>query len=212
MAAAELVLYGDVRYTSPWVLSVWTALREKGLAFRMATLDLQTGENRRDDYAHATLTGKVPALRHGDHWIAESLAILEYLEEAFPDRLPLLPSEPFARARDRQILSWLRSDLFELRRCMPFEGIFLPLPPPPLTSQARAEANRLLAVVAHRLGGAPAARPTLADFDLAFTLRRLVHYGFALGGYEAVVAFAEAIWRRPAVQAWVSQPRPVAAS
>ena len=39
MADVELVLYGDARYTSPWVLSVWTALREKGLAFRMATLD-----------------------------------------------------------------------------------------------------------------------------------------------------------------------------
>jgi len=210
MADAELVLYGDVRYTSPWVLSVWTALREKGLAFRMATLDLQAGENRRGDYPHATLTGKVPALRHGDQWIAESLAILEYLEEVFPDRPALLPSEPLARARERQILSWLRSDLFELRRCMPFEGIFLPLPPPPLTPQARAEAGRLLAVIAHRLGGGTAARPTLADFDLAFTLRRLVHYGFELGAHGAAVGFAEAIWRRPAVQAWVSQPRPVA--
>jgi len=34
--------------------------------------------------------------------------------------------------------------------------------------------------------------------------------GVELGGHEAAVGFAEAIWRRPAVQAWVTQPLPVA--
>lgn len=204
MAEPELTLVGDVRYTSPWVLSVWAALHEKGLPFRMETVDLEAGENRREEHARRMIASKVPALRHGRGWLGESLAILEYLEEAFPASPRLLPADRWERARDREILAWLRSDLFELRRAMPFEGIFLRLEPPPITAQAREEAARLLAVVATR---APSVRPTLADFDLAFTVRRLVHYGYDLAVYPGAVALSAAIWARPSVASWVAVRR-----
>jgi glutathione S-transferase len=205
----EPLLYCDARFTSPWVLTVWTSLKEKGVGFRPVLLDLARGEHRTSDYRSRTLTGKVPALRHRDLWISESLAILEYLEEAFaPPEFPrLMPARAASRARDRQILSWLRSDLFELRRCLPFEGIFLPMSTPVVTALAREEATALVAMAATRLSAATQDGPTLADYELAFALRRLIHYKVGLEGRDDLVRWSDALWNRPSVQSWVKQDR-----
>jgi glutathione S-transferase len=202
----EIIFHGDTRFTSPWTLTVGTALKEKGIPFRVQNLDLQKGEHH-GDYRHDTLAGKVPSLRHGEMWISESLAILEYLEEVFapPKHAALLPKDAADRALDREILSWLRSDLFELRQCLPYEGLFLPMPAREVTAGARAEAAALVEVASKR--AAKAAAPTLADFELAFTLRRLIHYRLGLEGREDLVRWSDAIWQRPTVQSWVRADR-----
>lgn len=204
-----LTLVSDSRYCSPWVLSVWTALKEKGLPFRVETLDLKKGEAKDPRFVRETVTGKVPALRVGNEVLAESLAIVEYLEFAYPDTPRLLAANPLERARDLQLMSWLRSDLFELRRCMPFEGIFLPsVVPPPMTAQAHEEADRLLHVAATRTVPSHARHPTLADFELGFAMRRLMRFDKRdLRDHGLAVAFSEAIWNRPSVQSWVQQKR-----
>jgi glutathione S-transferase len=199
----EVVLWTSLR-RCPWTLGVWAALREKGIPFQAKTLDPNAGEIRAGEYAQATWSGKAPALQHGDTWLVESLAILEYLEDVFaPPRHPrMLPADPRARGRDRQVLSWLRTDLFELRRCLPFQGIFVEVAAPAMTPEAHRQAEKLLAVVSARLEAGDA-RPTLADFELAFTVQRLIHYSYDLSGFPDVVAFAERIWNRPSVQSWV---------
>lgn len=199
----EIVLWTSLR-RCPWTLGVWAALREKGLPFQARTLDPNAGEDVAREYTQATWSGKAPALQHGDTWLVESLAILEYLEDVFaPPRHPrLLPADPRARARDRQILSWLRTDFFELRRCLPFQGIFVEVAAPAMTPEAHRQAEKLLAVVSTRLQGATQT-PTLADFELAFTVQRLIHYGYDLRRFQDVVAFADRVWNRPSVQSWV---------
>jgi glutathione S-transferase len=206
--ASDPLLYCDARFTSPWVLIVWTALKEKGVPFRPVLLDLARGEHRTAEYRSRTFTGKVPALKHRDVWISESLAILEYLEEAFtpPEHARLMPAHPAARARDRQVLSWLRSDLFELRRCLPYEGIFLRWEKPLAnTPEALAEAALVCTAAAARPKGEA---PTLADFELAFMLRRLIHYRVGLEGRDELVRWSDTLWNRPSVQSWVQHPRP----
>jgi glutathione S-transferase len=204
----EPLLYCDARFTSPWVLTVWMALKEKGVEFRPVPLDLQRGEHRTGDFRSRTLTGKVPSLHHRDLWISESLAILEYLEETFgpPQHARLMPARPASRARDRQILSWLRSDLFELRRCLPYEGIFYPMSAPEPTAKAREEIAALVEMASTRLQSA-AEPPTLADYELAFTLRRLIHYKVGLEGRPDLVRWSDALWNRPSVQSWVKHDR-----
>ena len=199
----ELVLYGDRRFVSPWVLSVWTALREKALPFRVEVFDLHAGEHRQGAFAAHNPTGKVPGLQHGDFWIGESLAILEYLEEAFPQAKRLLPEGARERARDRQVLSFLRTDLLEMRRCLPFEGVVGSERGPGLTEAAARDLGRLVRLVSTRppLEGR---EPTLADYELAFALRRPIHHGVEV--IADAQLFSEAIWQRPSVQSWVRHP------
>jgi glutathione S-transferase len=205
----SLSLIADHRFTSPWVLSVWTALKEKGLSFTVETLDLSKGEARSPAHVQASITGKVPALRVGNRVLAESFAILEYLEDAYPNAPKLLADDLFERARDRQLMSWLRTDLFQLRRCMPFEGVLdANFIPPPMTAEAHAEADKLLHIIATRTVPSHAKHPTMADFELAFAIRRLMRYDKRDLLYHGLaVAFANELWNRPSVQSWVKQAR-----
>jgi glutathione S-transferase len=209
MPSEPLTLISDTRFVSPWVLSVWTVLKEKQLPFTVETLDLGKGEARTPGFAQLTITSKVPALRVGGRALAESFAIIEYLEEAYPTAQTLLAADLFERARDRQLMSWLRTDLFELRRCMPFEGVLDPsFVPPPMTAGAHAEADKLLHIVAHRTVPSHVKHPTAADFELAFAIRRLIQYDKRdLANHRLAVAFSNELWKRPSVQSWLSLAR-----
>jgi glutathione S-transferase len=100
-------------------------------------------------------------------------------------------------------MSWLRTDLFELRRCLPFQGIFVEVAAPAMTPEAHRQCEKLLAVVTERLQTADAGAPTLADFELSFMVQRLIHFGYDLRRFEDVVTFADRVWNRPSVQSWV---------
>ena len=102
MADDQLVLWGEKNFHSPYVLSCWVVLKEKGIPFELRTFDLAGGEHRRGDYAARSVTGRVPSLQHGARWLAESSAIDEYLEEVFPSAAVPAPVPGAAlRARPR---------------------------------------------------------------------------------------------------------------
>src|SRR2546429_318388 len=109
-----LKLYSDRFWISPWVFSCFVTLKEKGLPFEVVDLALDKKETRKPDYAQATLTAKVPGLDHDGFWLSESAAIIEYLDETFPERRAL-PAGARERARARQVMSFLRTDLYALR-------------------------------------------------------------------------------------------------
>jgi glutathione S-transferase len=204
--SAEVKLLCDAHFIAPWVGVVWAALKEKGIEFSVLTLELGRGEKRCGDLPRPTAE-RVPTLSHGDFSVAESLAIVEYLEEAFepPGHLRLFPEDVRGRARDRQLMSWLRSDLFELRRCLPYEGMYYPQARVPMTDRAEDQALRLVRATQSRLDRG-AAKNTIADYDLAIMLRRLVHYDQPMP--PDVREFCDRIWSMPALQSWWSQPRP----
>jgi glutathione S-transferase len=73
------------------------ALLEKGIAHRHTEIDL---ENRPDWFLTISPTGEVPVLRHESRFVADSLVILEYLEDVFP--VPgLRPADPGLAAVSR---------------------------------------------------------------------------------------------------------------
>jgi glutathione S-transferase len=83
----------------------------KGLDFESHVVELGKKEQLNPEYFDKSITGRVPSLRHKDFWLAESSAIIEYLDEVTEPKHSLFPKDPQQRARARQIMAWLRSDL-----------------------------------------------------------------------------------------------------
>ena len=59
MNASKLCLYVDAQFTSPYAMSCFVALREKGIEFQMKTLDLDTLEHQTQDYSRISVTQRV---------------------------------------------------------------------------------------------------------------------------------------------------------
>jgi maleylacetoacetate isomerase len=82
----------------------------KGLAVEKVTLDLLAGDQFASDYQKLNPEGVVPTLIDGDgEPLTQSLAILEYLDEKYPEP-PLLPNELRARAHARAIAQMVAMD------------------------------------------------------------------------------------------------------
>jgi glutathione S-transferase len=206
-----IVLYGERDFESPYVLSAFVALEEKGIPYEMKVLSLEDGENWKSDYRDASLTGRVPSLQHGDFWLSESSAIGEYLEEAFPPpKWPALyPRAPKERARARQIQAWLRSDLMPLRAQRPTSSVFLREPVKPLDADGQKAAERVLRVADALIedGAFSLFRKFgIVDADLGMMLQRLVANGDPVSA--KVRAYAEAVWKRPSVRKFADHARP----
>lgn len=82
------------------VQKVRLAMVEKGLAWEERNVDLMAGEQFSPDYLKIHPKGIVPAIVHDGRTVTESTVILEYLEDAFPER-PLRQDSPYERARVR---------------------------------------------------------------------------------------------------------------
>jgi len=81
------------------------AFREKGVAYEEVEVDLPGGAHRGPEFRRLNPFAQVPVLEDGDLVVAESVAILEYLEERFPTPA-LLPADPASRAVTRQFMLW----------------------------------------------------------------------------------------------------------
>jgi glutathione S-transferase len=200
-------LFVDSNYLSPYAMSAYVALREKGLTFELQPVNLQEGEQRSAAYGALSTTQRVPTFSDGAFSLSESSAIAEYIDEAFPGP-HLYPVDPRNKAKAREVQAWLRSDLAAIRQERSTEIVFLGRTAPPLSSAAQAAANKLFNAVERLL---PHGQQTLfgqwciADTDLALMLNRLVLGGDAVP--ERLAAYANAQWQRPSVQAWVEMSR-----
>ncbi len=136
MEYPKITLWSDASFFSPYVMSVYVALTEKGIPFSLKRVDLATGEHHASAYRELSITSRVPTLQVDDFLLSESSAIAEYLEERFPapEFERLYPRNSEKRARARQIQAWLRSDLMALRAERPTEVLFAGEKFPPLSA------------------------------------------------------------------------------
>lgn len=208
MSASPLQLYADALFVSPYAMAVFVALREKGIAFEIRTLDLDRGEHLAGEFARRAVTRRVPALVQGEFVLSESSAIIEYLEDLYPD-VPVLPVEVGLRARARQVQAWLRSDLLPIRQERSTLVLFYGKQYGPLTADGEAAAEKLIAAAevllpdgAEYLCGAW----SIADVELAAMLNRLILNGDPVP--ERLKWYAARQWQRAAVQEWVGMSRP----
>jgi glutathione S-transferase len=210
-----ILLHGNATWTSPYVLSCFVALREKRLPFEMRDVALHEGEHFAPAYAAESLTSRVPVLVDGDFRLSESSAIVEYLEDRYPApaHARVLPADVRTRARARQVMAWLRSDLMAIREERSAEYVFYPhdglRPLAQLSDAGRRAAVKLLGA-AERLvpadSGPMFVEWCAADTDLAMMLQRLVKTGHDLP--RRIRDYAERQWERPAVQQFRAHVRP----
>ena len=110
------LVIGNKNYSS-WSLRPWLAMRNAGIPFE-ERLILLFDENWKESVANVSPSGRVPALLHGGRKVWETLAILEYVNELFPDA-GLWPSDRDARAHARAIASEMHAGFTALRSHMP---------------------------------------------------------------------------------------------
>jgi maleylpyruvate isomerase len=93
-------LYNFARSSASYRVRIIANL--KGLTYDYASVNLARGESRAAIYEAINPQGRVPTLEDNGRLIPQSLAICEYLEETHPNP-PILPSDPYGRARVRAI-------------------------------------------------------------------------------------------------------------
>jgi glutathione S-transferase len=207
-----VILYIDAFWANAWDAGPYVALREKGLPFSTAIALVHQGQGVTPAVRRQAITGLAPALHDGTFWLGESQAIIEYLEDAYPPPAypRLLPADVRARARARQLMSWMRMEHDALREERSSSLIFYPRGPlPPMSPDAAAQAADLCAVV-ERLGPTPEGTLfgdwCIADVDVAFALMRLIRTDYDVPLASRI--YAEAVWRRPSVREYAEHPRP----
>ncbi len=101
-------LYGYYRSSTSYRTRI--VLNLKGLDYDCAPVALDRGEQHQETYRSVNPMGAVPALETGDGVFIQSPAIIEYLEECFPEPA-LLPPDPVGRARVREIAALIACDI-----------------------------------------------------------------------------------------------------
>jgi maleylacetoacetate isomerase/maleylpyruvate isomerase len=89
-------------FRSSAAFRVRIALNLKGLAYRSQFVHLAKGEHLQPAYTAVNPQGLLPALEVDGALLAQSLAIMEYLDETHPQPA-LLPKDPLGRARARSL-------------------------------------------------------------------------------------------------------------
>ena len=106
-------LYNYFRSSAAYRVRI--ALNLKGLTWEHVGVHLLLGEQRAASYRGVNPAGLVPALEtDSGERITQSLAIMEWLDETYPERAPLLPGDALARARIRAFALTIACDIHPL--------------------------------------------------------------------------------------------------
>jgi len=198
------LIIGNKNYSS-WSLRPWLAMTIAGLDFDETLILLDTPDTKRQIAEHSK-AGRVPILRHGTVTIWETLAILEYLAETFPEK-NLWPADKAARAVARAVSNEMHAGFLSFRNACPMN---LRRPPKPivLSDEVRADIARLEDIWrdcrrAYGQGGKFLFGSfCIADAMFAPVVTRLETYAIAVSADTR--AYMDTLLATPAFQKWKS--------
>lgn len=101
-------LYSYFRSSAAYRVRI--AMNLKGIDYEIIPVNLLTGEQKSDDYKQLNAEGLVPALETDQGLLTQSLAILEWLEEQYPNP-PILPKDGWQRAQARSLAYAVSCDI-----------------------------------------------------------------------------------------------------
>lgn len=177
----------------------WT-LQELGVKFDAVPVNLAAGEHRRPEFLKINPAGKIPVLVDGDLALTESVAIVLYLAEKYPDK-GLIPADLQGRA---ELNRWLLFAATELEQPLWRIARHTALYPenqrlPGDVSLARQEFTAMAAVLEEHMRGRQfivGERVTVADFVTAYTLDWANEYRL-LDDFPNLRAYMERMYTRP---------------
>jgi glutathione S-transferase len=201
-----MLVIGNKNYSS-WSMRPWLALKASGIAFEERSIPLYTGAADKKRILDVTPSGKVPALIDGDVTVWDSLAIIEYLAERFPET-GLWPANRADRARARSISAEMHSGFAALRSECGM-NLHRPVRAKTLSDNAQADIARIQEIWTDCRGRSARAGPflfgtfTAADAMYGPVVHRFRTYAIAVT--PPVRAYMDAMMSFPAFQQWTEQ-------
>lgn len=182
---ALTLVIGNKNYSS-WSMRPWMMLKAAGIPFEEVVIPLYTGDADKQRILSYSPAGKVPILIDGAISVWDSLAIIEYLAEHFPDKA-IWPREPASRARARSISAEMHSGFMPLRNECSMNIHRKPVKKQ-LSADALANVARINEIWTQCRDSHASAGPFLfgaftgADAMYAPVIHRFATYGVELGG------------------------------
>ncbi|WP_374013053.1 maleylacetoacetate isomerase [Pseudoxanthomonas koreensis] len=184
----------------------------KGLQYAQRPVHLLEGGGRQHAAEFAAINPQrlVPVLVHGDLVVHQSLAILEYLDEAWPARARLLPDAAPARARVRALAQLVACDVHPLNnlRVLQFFEREWHVPRSECDDWVRHWIGEGMAAFEARVAGDPSTgafchgdAPGLADCCLVPQLYNARRYGMDVAGWPTLARIEQACLALPAFKA-----------
>lgn len=207
-----MILYGSS--LSPFVRKVLAFAAEKGIELELQPTGAAPGQHS-PEFVAASPLRRMPAFRDGDFLLADSSAIVQYLEALQPDP-NLIPADPKARGRTIWFEEYGDTILMPCGGKMFFNRVvaptFLGRPGDPEIADA-AERDELPPILAYLESAVPDSgflvedRMTLADIAIASPLANLPYMGSAIDPerYPRLAAYVAGILSRPSFAPWIER-------
>ena len=195
-----MILFGSS--ISPFVRKVLAFAVEKGIDLENRPTGLQSNDA---EFLRASPFRKIPALADGDFSLADSSAIVHYLEALRPDP-NLIPTDAKARGRAVWFDEWADTILFGCGAKIFFNRVVAPRflkQPGDLAAADRAERDELPPILDYLEGQVPESgflvedRLTLADIAVASPFVNFAHLKLSLAAWPRTAAYISAIHARP---------------
>jgi glutathione S-transferase len=202
--AGLFLLIGNRKYSS-WSLRPWIVLKQAGLTFEEKLVRLHQPDTTAKIKKYSP-SGKVPFLKHGKVEVWESLAICEYLAEAFP-KAGLWPKDKAARARARAVANEMHGGFADLRRYLPMD-VNRRIDEPARAAAVKGEIDRIAEIWSQcrrkfgKDGPFLFGKFSIADGMYAPVVTRFVTYGVKLPPVAA--AYVKTMINLPAMQEWIA--------
>ena len=190
---------------SSWSLRPWILLTHFRIPFEEIVVAMDQSDTRAQMLKYAP-SGKCPSLQDGKIAVWESLAIIEYVAESYPEKA-IWPRAKAARAHARSLATEMHAGFQPLRQACPTNFRRSPKAIA-LSDEVRADVDRIEKAWAYardtfgRAGAFLFGRFSAADAMFAPVVNRFHAYDIPVG--RTTRAYMDAIMALPAWQAWIA--------
>ena len=213
----DLILYGYWRSSAAYRVRIALNLKELPYENRPVHLLRDGGQQHAEAYRQINPQELVPVLMHGQRALRQSLAIIEYVDECWPDPNPLLPSVARDRAHVRAIAQVIACDTHPLGNLRVLQYLERECSMPPIEREtwSRHWMKVGLDALEQLLQEHPATGlycmgdvPGLADICLVPQVYNAVRWGLTMNAWPTVSAIHAACQQLPAFRAAAPEAQP----